>query len=159
MVNELTTGDDGTCTIPDVTGEIIITVSKEGYQSVTTPITVTEDMEVTIALIDEDDTDLTDTLRNVRFTVQDDEENGIGEASINLVNSEDSTITFANSNGGTGPRGGATIRDVNYGTYEVTVAKGTMEVTFTLNVDETLEVVSGETATISNNGVVVTLTE
>ena len=159
MVNSLTTDENGTCTILDATGELTITVSKEGYTTKETSITVTEDMTLTIQLEEEDDSDLTDTLRNVRFTVKDGEGSGISEASINLVNTENSEITFANSNGGTGSSGGATIRNVSYGSYNVTVAKGTMEATFTLTVDETLAVTSGEDATITNNGVVVVLTE
>lgn len=140
MVNEKNTQSDGTCTINDVSGEITITVTKEGYQDKETTITVTKDTTLTIELEEVDDIDLTDTTRNVKFNVEDGEGEKVSGASINLVDKEDSTHTFTSSNGGTGLRGGATIRDVEYGIYDVTVSKESDEVIFELTVGEELTV-------------------
>ena len=160
MVNELTTDSEGKCTITDVDGDITITVTKEGYEEYTGEINVSEDTELNIILIEKDDEDLTDTLRNVKFKVQDEDEAGISGASISLENSEDSSIIYSSSNGGTGPRGGATIRDVSYGTYEATVTKEEMTASFIIEVDETLTV-TGENATVQSTAnsetVIVTL--
>ena len=160
MVNELTTDENGTCTITGVDGEITITVTKEGYEEYSQEVNVSEDTSLNIILVEKDDEDLTDTLRNVKFKVQDEEESGIIGASINLVNSGDSSITYSSSNGGTGPRGGATIRDVGYGTYTATVTKEELTASFTIEVGASLNV-TGETATVQSSAnsetVVVTL--
>lgn len=160
MVNEQTTSSDGTCTLNGVSGEITITVTKEGYQDTETTLTVTEDTTVTIELEEVDDMDLTDNTRNVKFNVEDGEGEKVSGASITLVDKEDSTHTINSSNGGTGLRGGATLRDVEYGTYDVTVSKESDEVTFELTVDETLSV-NGDSATVnatsSSETVLVTL--
>lgn len=148
MVNEQTTNSDGTCTLTDVSGEITITVTKEGYQDTETTLTVTEDTTVTIELEEVDDMDLTDTTRNVKFNVEDGEGEKVSGASITLVDKEDSTHTVTSSNGGTGLRGGATLRDVEYGTYDVTVSKENDETTFELTVGEQLSV-TGEGATVN----------
>lgn len=160
MVNEQTTSSDGTCTISDVSGEITITVTKEGYQDTEKTLTVTEDTTVTIELEEVDDMDLTDTTRNVKFSVEDGEGEKVSGASINLVDKADSTNTFTSSNGGTGLRGGATLRDVEYGTYDVTVSKESDETAFELTVGNELSV-SGDSATVvatsNSETVVVTL--
>ena len=161
MVNEATTGDDGTCILNDVNGEITITVSKEGYETKEISVKVTEDTTVTIELEEVDDSDLEDTFRNVKFNVKDSEDEKVSGASITLEKTDDSSTIFVSSNGGTGPRGGATVRDVSYGTYNVTVAKDEIETTFILNVDTALSV-SGESASVSSTSssetVIVTLT-
>lgn len=149
MVNEQTTSSDGTCTLNGVSGEITITVTKEGYQDAETTLTVTENTTVTIELEEVDDMDLTDSTRNVKFNVEDGEGEKVSGASITLVDKEDSTHTINSSNGGTGLRGGATLRDVAYGTYDVTVSKEEDETTFELTVGAELEV-TGTNVTINS---------
>lgn len=158
--NTATTGNDGTCTIEGVKGEVTITVSKEGYITQEETLTVSQNESLTVILEDVDDDNLEDTTRNVKFNVQDSEETSVSGASIRL--SANSEVAYESGNGGTGPRGGATIKNVTYGNYDVTVTKNETSATFTLTVGATLSV-TGDSATVnttsSGETVKVTLTE
>lgn len=141
MVNNLTTDENGSCTITDVSGEITITVTKEGYKSATETLTVSKDETVDIVL--------EELLYGVvSFTVQDSEEQGISGARITLTNTETEEVK-QNGNGGTGSSGGSTISELAYGEYTVSVTcEGYEEYTGTLTVDsasksETITMTSG----------------
>ena len=128
MVNSLTTDENGSCTITEVSGELTITVTKEGYATATETLTVSKDETVNIVL---------EALQygDVSFTVQDSEEQGISGARITLTNTE-TNETSQNGNGGTGSSGGSTISNLLYGTYSVTITcDGYEDYTGTLTVD------------------------
>ena len=141
MVNNLTTDENGSCTITGVSGEITITVTKEGYKDATETLTVSKDETVDIVL--------EELLYGVvSFTVQDSEEQGITGARITLTNTETEEVK-QNGNGGTGSSGGSTISQLVYGEYTVSVTcEGYEEYTGTLTVDsasqsETITMTSG----------------
>ena len=139
MVNTLTTDENGSCTITDVTGEITITVTKEGYKSATETLNVSKDETLKIVLEEL-------LYGDVSFTVQDSEEQGISGARITLTNTETEEVK-QNGNGGTGSSGGSTISELAYGEYTVSVTcDGYEDYTGTLTVDS---VSSTETITLT----------
>ena len=139
MVNTLTTDENGSCTITDVTGEITITVTKEGYKSATETLNVSKDETLNIVLEEL-------LYGDVSFTVQDSEEQGISGARITLTNTETEEVK-QNGNGGTGSSGGSTISELAYGEYTVSVTcDGYEDYTGTLTVDS---VSSTETITLT----------
>lgn len=141
MVNTLTTDENGSCTITDVSGEITITVTKEGYKSATETLNVSKDETLNIVLEEL-------LYGDVSFTVQDSEEQGISGARITLTNTETEEVK-QNGNGGTGSSGGSTISELAYGDYTVSVTcDGYEEYTGTLTVNsasqsETITMTSG----------------
>lgn len=58
---------------------------------------------------------------NVSVSVLDDADAGVQNAVITLTNKAHNTITFSTSASGTGSTGGATISNVSYGTYAVSL--------------------------------------
>lgn len=141
MVNNLTTDENGSCTITDVSGEITVTVTKEGYKSATETLNVSKDETLNIVLEEL-------LYGDVSFTVQDSEEQGISGARITLTNTETEEVK-QNGNGGTGSSGGSTISELAYGEYTVSVTcDGYEEYTGTLTVNsasqsETITMTSG----------------
>ena len=141
MVNTLTTDENGSCTITDVSGEITVTVTKEGYKSATETLNVSKDETLNIVLEEL-------LYGDVSFTVQDSEEQGISGARITLTNTETEEVK-QNGNGGTGSSGGSTISELAYGEYTVSVTcDGYEDYTGTLTVNsasqsETITMTSG----------------
>jgi hypothetical protein len=58
---------------------------------------------------------------NVSVSVLDNADAGVQNAVITLTNKAHNTITFSTSASGTGSTGGATISNVSYGTYAVSL--------------------------------------
>lgn len=159
MVNELTTNEQGTCTIEGVEeGSLTLTITKEGYVEKTETINVTEDTSIDITLVEEEIEEPEEVeSRDVDFSVTDSDNQAISGARITLTNTA-TNETKQNGNGGTGSSGGSKV-NLDYGTYDVTVTKTDYsDTTFSLTVDETLSV-DGENASIENNSVVVILNE
>ena len=158
MVNEGITNEQGSYIIEDVEkGSLTITVSKDGFIDSSQTIDVTGDISVDFTLEEETVEEELDT-RTVEFTVQDSEEQGISGARITLTNTTTDEVK-TNANGGTGSSGGSSINELSYGTYDVSVTKADYtEATFSLIVDEELSV-TGTGAAITNDRVIVTLTQ
>lgn len=139
MVNELTTNEQGTCTITGVeAGSLTINVSKEGYVSANETINVTKDETVTITLaeaqVDEEPTG------SIKFIVQDSESQPVQNARITLTDSATNT-EYQNGNGGTGSSGGSTISNLPYGTYSILVTcEGYEDATDEVTVDSETQI-------------------
>lgn len=130
MVNNLTTNENGTCTITGVSkGSLTITVSKEGYVDATETINVTKNETINIVL--EEETEETPvTSRLVSFSVNDGAEptpNGIGDVTIVIDDGISKT---------TGGAGGCT-QELTDGEHTIVISKEGYETkTETITVSE-----------------------
>ncbi len=163
MVNETFTDENGTCTITGVEkgSDLTLTISKEGFKEATETITnVGDNQSLNISLEADTETDNEDLVtRNVKFTVQREDEEKVRGVRITLSNTS-TEEEFVNGNGGTGSSGGSELSDVPYGEYNVALTIDEEVVSsFGLTVDETLSLGVGTGVTISNDEVIVTLTD
>lgn len=120
-----TTGDNGECTIQNVSlGHYTVVTSKEGYIDDEDDITVVKgvnELEIT----------LSEETGNIKITVVDENEDPVANANVKVYLTIDESYEST-----TGRAGGCTIRDVPFGEYTLEVtAEGFETTTETLTVN------------------------
>jgi hypothetical protein len=112
----LKTDTNGELTMNNVSYDTYtLNIIKEGYDTITEPLTISQKSTI-----------LNYTLKvstgNLNVSIKDNDLNPISGVNVTLTNSTDSSLTYTNSNNGTGDAGGSSI-NVPYGTYNLLASK------------------------------------